>query len=275
MDNTSHIFSEYTQPVSSLTPEQKHVKRVVMEQRVYTILKSIYLEKLKEFWSTYTVPGTSVNNRSIVIIEPSIHPNLEFVLYSAAYFARGWSITIICSDMNHDYIKGLLGPTHNEVCIMQEFKGTPEPRVGKNYYNYLLQSLEFYEKLPCENLLFMEMDTYLRKPLPDSILEYDYIAAPYSWDNSTQGGGLSFRKKSVMIRVCTAHTGILPAQDVYADSSMKLLGFKTAPYEIARKLFCESCLYEDPVGFHQWWTFFHLGGDDYEKIYRDYMTLEM
>lgn len=275
MDNTSHIFSEYTQPVNSLTPEQKHTKRIVMEERVYTILKSIYLEKLRDFWTNYTVPSTSLNDRSLVIIEPSIHPNLEFILYCAAYFARGWSITIVCSDVNIEYIKGLLGPTHKEVCIMQEFQGTPEPAVGKNYYNYLLQSLEFYEKLPCENLLFMEMDTYLRKPLPDSILNYDYIASPYSWDNSTQGGGLSFRKKSVMIQVCTAHTGLLPAQDVYADTSMKVLGFNTAPFEVARKLFCESCLYEDPVGFHQWWTFFHLGGEDYDKIYKHYMTLDM
>jgi hypothetical protein len=276
MEGYIHMFDDYPEKPGNMTEEKKHEKRIVLESRIYSALKQRYMEPLRDFWSNYTVPSASDTNRSIVIIERRIHPNLEFILYNAAYFARGWGITIICSDSNSDYIKGLLDPVkHAAVNIILAFQGNPEPSVGKNEYNYLLQTLEFYEGLPCEHLLFMEMDTYLRKPLPESILAYDYLASPYAWDESMQGGGLSYRKKSAMIRVCSEYLELRSAQDIFADRGMKALGLCLAPFYAASKLFCESYLYYDPVGFHQWWTFFHLGPDDAEDVCNKYMTLEM
>ena len=276
MEGNIHMFDDYPEKSGKMTDEKKHEKRVVLEGRIYDALKARYMGPLREFWSNYTVPSASDTNRSIIIIERRIHANLEFIIYNAAYFARGWGITIVCSDSNSDYIKGLLDPVkHSAVNIIQAFEGNPEPSVGKNEYNYLLQTLEFYEGLACEHLLFMEMDTYLRKPLPDSILSYDYLASPYAWEESMQGGGLSYRKKSAMIRVCSEYSEMVPAQDVFADRGMKALGLCLAPFEVACEIFCESCLYYDPVGFHQWWTFFHLGVECAEEIYNRYMTLEM
>lgn len=270
------MFDDYPEKAEKITDKMKHDKRCIIEGRIYKALKARYMDPLKNFWSNYTVPSTSDTGRSIVIIERRIHANLEFILYNAAYFARGWGITIVCSDLNSDYIKGLLDPVkHSAVNMIQAFQGDPAPSVGKNEYNFLLQTLEFYQSLPCENLLFMEMDTYLRKPLPEYILAYDYLASPYSWDTSTQGGGLSYRKKSAMIRVCSEYSKILPAQDVFANNGMKELGLCIAPFDVACETFCESCMYVDPVGFHQWWTFFYLDLDDVEDICNTYMTLEM
>ena len=276
MDGYIHMFDDYPEEAGKMTDEKKHEKRFVLESRIYSALKDRYMGPLKEYWSNYTVPSASDTNRSIVIVERRIHTNLEFILYNAAYFARGWGITIICSDLNSDYIRGLLDPVkHSVVNIIQAFEGNPEPSVGKNEYNYLLQTLEFYESLPCENLLFMEMDTYLRKPLPESILAYEYLASPYRWDTCTQGGGLSYRKKSAMIRVCSEYSEMVPAQDIFAYRGMKALGLCLAPFEVACEIFCESYVYYDPIGFHQWWTFFHLGLEDAENICNTYMTLEV
>jgi hypothetical protein len=189
-------------------------------------------------------------------VERRIHPNLEFILYNAAYFARGWSIAIVCSDLNIEYIKEILAHNLGAVHLIQTFQGNPPPEVGKNEYNYLLQSSEFYEALPSENLLMMEMDAYLRKPIPDTIFGYDYVAAPYAWDESMSGGGLSFRKRSKMLEICSRYNIFEPGQDIYACKGMKAIGASVPSFEESMEYFCELCLYEDPIGLHQWWTFF-------------------
>ena len=267
------IFSDFPLPLGKMTAEEMHQKRLVMEESIFGLLKYKYLSYLKTWWLSYQVP--KISDKSIVIVERRIHPNLEFIIYNAAYFARDWVITIVCSDINIDYIRSLLGPNTDSVRLIQMFEGNPEPAVGKNEYNYLLQSSEFYEAMPSENLLMMEMDTYLRKPVGSDILKYDYVAAPYSWDTSSLGGGLSFRKRSAMLSICSSFTDLEKAQDIYVLRGMKSLRYMIPPYEEAIHYFCESCYSKDPVGFHQWWTFFTIDNDNSESIFQAYMTLEL
>lgn len=246
------VFQGYTKAAGEMTDQEKHEKRMVLEPRVFDLLKGKYMDQLKDFWLSYTVPF-SADNR-IVIVERRIHPNLEFILYNAAYFARGWAITVVCSDINIDYLRGLLQLNH-AVHLVPMFEGNPEPSIGKNEYNMLLQSKEFYEALPSEGLLLMEMDTYLRKPIDPKILTYDYVSCPYGWDESMSGGGLSFRKRSAMLDICESYDQLELAQDIFACKGMKALGFTMPTFEEGIEYFSESTLYEDPVGIHQWWTF--------------------
>ena len=274
MENTMEaVFHDFPGLPCELTKEGLHKKRLVIEERIFTILKAKYLDTLRQFWLSYEVPLES--DRCIVIVERRIHPNLEFILYNAAYFARGWSIAIVCSDLNIEYIKGVLGKNLETVHIIQMFQGNPSPEAGKNEYNKLLQSSDFYQALPSESLLMMEMDTYLRKHIPDSILQYDYVAAPYAWDINMSGGGLSFRKRSKMLRVCDEYKESIWAQDIYAFKGMKAIGASIPSFEEGLEYFCESCLYEDPIGLHQWWTYFCLNIQEDDFIYRQLMTFDM
>lgn len=273
MEDSMSIFNDFSKYNEEMSLEEKHKKRLVMEERIYTILKDKYLNYFRDWWVTYHVP--KISDKCIVIVERRIHPNLEFILYNAAYFARDWSIVIVCSDINIDYIRGLLKHNLDSVHLIPMFQGNPAADVGKNEYNYLLQSYEFYDALPSENLLMMEMDTYLRKPIPSEILKYDYVAAPYGWDISTSGGGLSFRKRSAMLEICSNYNELLHAQDIYAIKGMKALGYSIPPFEEESQYFCESYYYKDPVGFHQWWTFFCVIEQESDYFYRQYMTLEL
>ena len=272
MIETIHIFDEFPQSPDELTKEQRHKKRMTVDPMIYDILKHKYGAKLEAFWKSYRTPSDT--DSYIVFIERRMHPNLAFVLQNAAYFARGWGIILICSDTNLDYCRMLC--VDKGVEIRPLFQGNPEPSIGKAEYNALQQSADFYRSLPGEQWIFLEVDTYLRKPVPVDWKRYDYIAAPYEWDEASFGGGLSFRKKTAMIAICESDIPKDEAADHYLCQGVKALGLQVPPFEEAITYITESCIYEDPVGVHQWWTFFFpRQTEDAEEIFRALLNLEI
>jgi hypothetical protein len=272
MIETIHIFDEFSQPAATITTEQRHKKRMALDPMIYDILKQKYGKKLETFWETYTVPTDS--DSTLVLIERRIHPNLAFLLYNAAYFARGWNIVLICSDMNYEYCKKLCGS--KSVDIRPWFKGNPSPEVGKQEYNDLQKETHLYESLPGEHLLFLEVDCYLRKAIPEEWKHYDLIAAPYEWDTEAVGGGFSYRKKTAMIEITKKYHDDVWAADTYTYNGIKALGYKLPPFEVCLTYVSESCIYEDPIGLHQWWTFFFPNEtEDADEIFHSLLSLEI
>jgi len=262
------LFGEY---IKENTPETIHNKRMHLEPLIYDILKIKYYTIFDKFWNENSIPKNS--NKAIVLVERRIHENLAFILRNMFYFARYWSIVVICSDINYNYLKSICG--NNNVKLLQLFEGNPDRDKGRKEYNDLLKSLEFYEMLPYEHLFFVEMDTYLRKPIDESMFEYDYVAAPYNWDFSSAGGGMSYRKKSVMIDICKRFTSTTPMQDCFANEGIKALGYKMPNYLDGMKYICESCFCVDPMGVHQWWTFFTKNIEHKEIIFHNYLKMEI
>lgn len=270
MLETIHIFDEFFQPTDEMTPERRHQKRMALEPLIFDILKHKYGAQLEAFWKTHSVPTTS--DSTIVLIERRIHPNLAFLLFNAAYFAPCWNIVLICSDMNYQYCKKLC--RGKAVDIRPWFQGNPDPETGKLEYNQLQKEASFYESLPGENLLFLEVDSYLRKRIPEEWKKYDLIAAPYEWDEAALGGGCSFRKKSTMIKICSSYKDDTWAADTYLYRGMRSLGLETPPFDLGITYIAESCLYEDPIGVHQWWTFFNPREME-EDIFHSLLSLEI
>ena len=134
-------------------------------------------------------------------------------------------------------------------------------------------SKEFYESIPYEHLLIVEMDSYLRKPLDESMFQYDYVASPYEWDKESAGGGISYRKKSVMLDICKNYKSNTLMQDCFVLEGIKMLGYKMPKFLIGMKYFCESTFYDDPIGVHQWWTFFEKKYTEY--VFHKYLELEL
>lgn len=272
MIETIHIFDEFSQAPDEITTEMRHQKRMSLDPLIYDCLKQKYGAKLEAFWKDYTVPTDA--DSTIVLIERRIHPNLAFLLYNAAYFARGWNIVLICSDMNLDYCKKICGS--KAVDIRPWFQGNPSPELGKKEYNDLQKQVELYESLPGDFLLFLEVDCYLRKPIPQEWKQYDLIAAPYEWDEEAVGGGFSYRNKKAMIEVCKQYKNDVWAADTYAYKGMKYLGYKIPSFETGITYVAESCIYEDPIGVHQWWTFFFPNQTEgAEEIFHSLLSLEI
>jgi hypothetical protein len=275
MTSTISIFDEFHRPVEELSESERHRKRIELERMIFSILKLQYGKRFGDFWQIYSLPVKST--KQIVIIERRIHENLEFLLQNCAWAGSegGWSLAVVCSDMNQRYVEEVLGPKKDIVQVIPWFKGNPDSASGKREYNELLQTAVFYELFQADTLCLVEMDCYFRKQIPEIVTTCDYLAAPYAWNLNEAGGGLSFRNRKAMLTICQAGLEMLPAQDVFACRSMSKMGFVVPPLLFAKDIVAESIHDCDPVGVHQWWTFFDPSGHDAKEQFERFMTIDI
>jgi hypothetical protein len=271
MIDTIHIFDGFCHSPDELTKEARHAKRMNLEPLVYGILTRKYGSFLKKFWDSHTVP---VPNKRIVLVERRIHPNLAFCLYNAAYYGPDWGITVICSDENLDYCKAIVGDK-GTVAVIPLFKGVGTPEQGKQEYNQLLQSAYFYSLFGEDHLCLLETDCYFRREIPEWVLDYDFVACPYEWDESMAGGGLSFRNRKAMLQICETFPEKLEAQDVYLWKGAQQLQMRLPSFETAADQLTESVFSSNPFGVHQWWTFFFPNElPEAEHYFKELLTLQ-
>jgi hypothetical protein len=155
-----------------------------------------------------------VSEKAFVIAERRCHPNLWFILRNIAYFGQGWSIYLYCSKQNAAYCARILGDKLSNLHLRIVFTEVVDAATGVREYNELLKEESFWESISAQHICVIEMDCYLRKPIPDSLLEYDYIGAPWAWAMASPGGsGLSLRRRSAMIDVCRRGDASIPMQD--------------------------------------------------------------
>ncbi len=270
---TIHIFDEFKQSASELTLELRHQKRMAVEPLIFDILKEKYGRFLREHFETATIPTTSEN--CILIIERRIHANLEFLLHNAVYFAPGWSICFICSDVNLAYCQEISQSQKSKISFLPIFRGSPPRDQARDEYNKVLKSTEFYQNLPWKNLWICQTDSYFRRKIPTEVFHYEFFSAPASWDEELHVGGMSFRNKEAMIRLTKEFKEDFISEDVYFSKGARALGLKIPDFENAVTYIVESSLYEDPIAVHQWWTYYSFDIEYAEFIFTQLLHFNM
>lgn len=66
-------------------------------------------------------------------------------------------------------------------------------------YNKLLTSRFFWDQFYTENILIIQHDSALLRTGIEEFYKWDYVGAPWTFQQHGGNGGLSFRKKSAMI----------------------------------------------------------------------------
>ena len=227
-----------------------HRCRMEIEPFVYSYLKDTYGATLSAHWSSCKIPIDS--KKGIVIVERRCHPNLEFTIQNAVYFAPGYSLHIICSEANREFVEEICGTQLASVHIHSAYKDIGTPESGKREYNMLLKTYGFWSFFPEEWLLCMETDSYLLKEIPEELYNYNYIASKWSWfPEKAGGGGISHRKKSFMLEICSNTSLTHEMQDCFASDGVALLGCPV----MDSNTFGETCFDSSTIGTHQWWTF--------------------
>jgi hypothetical protein len=150
----------------------------------------------------------------------------------------------------------------NRSCWMEVFKKhnkfLPACKVYANTsvnsiqeYNGKLTSLAFWESIKEENILIIQNDSELLRHGLEEFYQWDYVGAPWTFQEHGGNGGLSFRKKSAMID-CIKNVPYIGNvnEDIYFSNALKHLGKKLAPREVCSKFSCEAILKLGTLGAH-------------------------
>jgi hypothetical protein len=74
-------------------------------------------------------------------------------------------------------------------------------RMSIDEYNKLLTNVDFWEKIEEENILIFQHDSEILRNWDSSFEDFEYLGAPWKFQEHGGNGGLSFRKKSAMLKV--------------------------------------------------------------------------
>lgn len=120
-------------------------------------------------------------------------------------------------------------------------------------YNALMTSLEFWENLPYDKVLIFQHDSRLLRFGIEFFYEWDYVGAPWTFQNHGGNGGLSLRSVSAMIEVIKTVPYVRSYQneDVYFSNILKeMKHLKLAPRHICEMFSCEAIFATGTLGTH-------------------------
>lgn len=119
-------------------------------------------------------------------------------------------------------------------------------------YNKLLTSSNFWSGIKEDKVIIFQHDSALLKPITYEFLEWDYVGAPWKFQEHGGNGGLSLRSKEAMLWCIDKQpwNPSLGNEDVYFSNLLKDSPYKLAPREVCEKFSCESIFKLGTIGYH-------------------------
>jgi hypothetical protein len=205
-----------------------------------------------------------------VIIEPRIHPAMEFVLENFLInLSNNWGFIIFHGTKNKQFIENIINNLKEFKNRIQLIELKTENLTSKQY-NAICKNANFYKCINTEIILIFQTDTLIlkeNKDLINNFLEYDYVGAP--WKNGLIGnGGLSLRKKSKMIEICEkVDPNFVENEDNYF-CWQSYINLKQPTFEKAQTFSVETIFHEKSFGIHAPWK--HLNKYEIEFLINKY-----
>lgn len=226
-----------------------------------------FIERHQATVRGFSLPPVPENaNNAIVIIEPRCHPHLEFVLRNALYFlGRDWGVNIFAGKKNHNFVNEITSDLGAVTIHSLDVENLTADR-----YNSIKKSAWFWRSLCAENILWLEPDCLIRRQGIETFMDYDYVGAPWhdKWAISPSckvgNGGLSFRKRSAMLRIAenaNPDNDLILTEDVFFVANMHMCNrvfpgtFRLPDLETAKTFSVEAVFSPDPFGLHKTWRY--------------------
>jgi hypothetical protein len=214
--------------------------------KCYDIIKDIQIPNL-----TLNLEYEAVN------IEFRQLPNYEFIIKNAILkVGNKWSYTIVCGNLNYDYILKIVGNMNIKV-----IKVDIDNLIDKSYSKFLA-SKYFWNLLTGNKILFFEEDSFIFKSNIMDFIKWDYIGAP--WPNkpnnlSVGNSGLSLVTRNVMLTILDnvqcENEDYYP-YDVFICTHMNKFGL-LADFKSALKFSSEGLLNINSFGCHALFNYTH------------------
>ena len=236
-------------------------------------MEAAALEAYEKFLFQIPSPGPESRFRSddmrkdltIMFIEFREHAWSRPVLRNVAHVYGSddsAQLAVVCGRSNHKYLQDIVlgeGIVDCKFVVLHEIDN-----VDRMEYNHLLTTSEFWRTIQsnvaAEHVLLVQTDTLTRKRVPRSLLQYDYVGAP--WKTPQRGGsphrcvgngGYSLRRVQAMIDVCELKRFIFErdlAEDLFFSKHSALV----PKAEEASAFAVEHVMHPDPCGMHQIWV---------------------
>jgi hypothetical protein len=123
--------------------------------------------------------------------------------------------------------------------------------------NQLYTTIEFYEQIRGEKILNFQLDSVFCTNSPHKLsdfLQYDYIGAPWSWENkhgSVGNSGLSLRSRNKTIELLRQHPyNYQKNEDQWFGLHFHLVNASLPTPQVAATFSVESLYYDKPLGIH-------------------------
>lgn len=182
--------------------------------------------------------------RTAVIVETRELPDLVRVIDSHMKMLPGFKLIVFGSTLNEGIIK----------------KNFPEARFidlgvttfSEMDYNRLLASRFFWDQCLGKVLIFQHDSRILREGV-EEFIEWDYVGAPWQFQEHGGNGGLSLRSQTMMKKVINTveyNPSRHGNEDVYFSNYIPHLGGKLAPREVCERFSCESIFKLGTLGVH-------------------------
>ena len=146
-----------------------------------------------------------------MIVEPRQHRSLEPVIKNC-YEHLGWPVVLFHGTENLEFIKSspYLANLLKEGTLILKDLGVENLSIDS--YSDVMLSESTWKSIPAENILVFQTDVIIcgNNETIQPFLQYDYVGAPWGRGIPTDAGptvgngGLSFRKKSAMLRATKA-----------------------------------------------------------------------
>lgn len=140
-----------------------------------------------------------------------------------------------------------------------------------NDYNTLMTSRVLWEAIPFEKVLIFQQDTNLLAPWRPEFEQFDYIGAPWKFQEHGGNGGLSWRSKEHMLKVIERYPYNVSTEgyeDVYFSNHIESVGGKLAPRSVCSQFAVESVFALGAMGVHACEKY--LSSEQVKLIYSQY-----
>ena len=195
---------------------------------------------------------TCNNHYETILIEFRKFPHLEFLLRNTIIKFPDWNHTIVCGNINEDFIRHICFKICNGTNALINIIKLNIDNLDPSSYSALLATKSFWNHFIGEKLLVYQEDTMLFHNKIDPFLQYDYIGAPWPLnqddnDHGVGNGGFSLRSKSAMLK-CIETVHISDVKELNLGRSTSRYMQNTNSYVVPEDVYFSKLMIDHNIG---------------------------
>ena len=246
------LFDYYI--LSEFCKKYNITKDVAINQSIYSFRLLCY--KMNYFMKYVNLPKIQKNSLyEAVFVEFREFPHIEFIIRNAILkLGTEWSHTIICGNLNYNYIKNMCKDISKNINIVK----VNVNNMTQSEYSRFLTTMDFWNSLQGEKILIYQEDSIIFKNNIQDFLQFDFIGAPFlkaanDTPNCVGNGGLSLRSKTKMLEIIQRFS---PTEYRYNSSTLEYMNYVDLKFP-PEDVYFSKCMQEQSIGIVANWDAAH------------------